>query len=314
MTFDASQSDLQRDAAKVSRFVSVLEDLFPAAVSVIGAVEIGSFAKGEAIPSSDTDTRVYITCTDAILVNLISEREEPAALQAHLKISPAREPILLGWHNFNAPMLERLEDEFGEKISFGFVDTAFVEFLFKQLERYPTQDHAMLFQSNVIYDPHGWIADWRARLDGQIFGSQVELYVEQLLNRVRQKLSWYLDNPDNSRGPDQWLLQAVRCLREVIAAWSYATTGRFVFRRDGVIQRIEAFGQAHADFARTLYAWKCDLAVRNEICRSFERGDDTWQTRFRQFTPRVQDLVELILSRIPGAGVGRIRLGVTDTK
>lgn len=314
MTFDASQSDLQRNAEKVSRFISVLEGLFPATVSVIGAVEIGSFAKGEAIPTSDTDTRVYITCPEAMLVNLISEFEEPAALQAYLKVFPVREPILLRWHTFNAPMLERLKDEFGEKISFGFVDTSFAEFLFEHLERYPTQDHAMLFQSNVIYDPRQWIADWRARLEGRIFGSQVELYVGQAVNRARQKLPWYLDNPDNRRGPDQWLLQAVRCLREGIAARSYATTGRFVFRRDEVVQCIETFGQTHADLARTLYAWKCDPTVRNEICRSFERGDETWQNRFRQFTPRVQDLVELILSRIPGAGVGRIRLGVTDTK
>lgn len=295
MAFDSSHSEFERDLAQIRTVIRTLEQSFPFSISVIGIVEIGSFSKGEAIPSSDVDTRIYIKCPEATFIN--GEPDEPPGLTEYLASNSVPEPILLHWNTFNNPVRERLRDEVEEKISFFFIDTSFAEFLFDHIETIPTQDHSMLFQSNIIYDPQQWLAGWRSRLSGRIFQSQVRLYLEQALRRAKNGLPWYLDNPGNPRGPQQWLLQAVRCIREAVSAQSYAQTGHFVFKRDAVLERLRKLSVGDSSFVEMLYSWKCDQSVREDIGRAFAGGEDAWQVRFKVLTPKIQSLVEQIVNQ-----------------
>jgi len=297
MTFDPSRSEFERNAIQISTFVRILEESFFTPVAVGGIVEIGSFAKGEAIPASDSDTRVYIRCPAATFVNLVGESDEPAGLSEYLASARAPEPILLHWSTFNAPIHYRLREEIDGKISFGLIDASFAEFLFRHLEQFPSQDHSMLFQSNLIYDPQQWISRWRNQLGGRIFQSQVRLYREQAVARAREGLPWYLANPGNPRGPQQWLLQAVRCVREAVSAQSYAQTGHFTFKKDAVLERLQELSPGEVSLAKRLYDWKCAPSIRQEIGRAFAAGDEVWQARFRELTPQIQALVEQIVSR-----------------
>lgn len=68
--FSLTQSELATNPTKLQRYVDALEAAFGHSTRVVGILEIGSFAKGEAVPSSDIDTRIYVTSPAAYLVNL----------------------------------------------------------------------------------------------------------------------------------------------------------------------------------------------------------------------------------------------------
>ena len=240
---------------------------------------------------------MYIRCPEATFINLVSDPDGPAGLTEYLSSEGGPEPILLHWSTFNAPVRIRLREEIEGNISFGIIDASLADFLFNHLEQFPTQDHSMLFQSNLIYDPHQWISMWREQLGGQVFQSQANLYIEQALARARDGLPWYLANPSNPRGPQQWLLQAVRCIREAVSAQSYAQTGHFIFRKDAVLERLQQLSPSDVSLVKTLYEWKCDQSIRQEIIRAFADGEDTWQDRFGMLTPKIQALVEQIVSQ-----------------
>jgi len=59
--FDSQQSELAQNPAKLQQYIHLLEAALGHDAKIVGILEIGSFAKGEAVPTSDTDTRVYIT-------------------------------------------------------------------------------------------------------------------------------------------------------------------------------------------------------------------------------------------------------------
>jgi predicted nucleotidyltransferase len=69
-TFSPEHSELATNPTKLQQYVEALEAAFGHSTRLVGILEIGSFAKGEAVPSSDIDTRVYVTSPTAYLVNL----------------------------------------------------------------------------------------------------------------------------------------------------------------------------------------------------------------------------------------------------
>ena len=70
ITFSPEHSELATNPIKLQHYVEALEVAFGNSTRVVGILEIGSFAKGEAVPSSDIDTRIYVTSPAAYLVNL----------------------------------------------------------------------------------------------------------------------------------------------------------------------------------------------------------------------------------------------------
>jgi len=237
--------------------VAAIEDTFHGDIAVAGIVEIGSFAKGEAIPISDTDTRIYIRESDILYANFAKDGDHPAGFQEFLAEDRGMEQRFLSYPNFNTEIRQRLIGKVDNKISCGFIDVAHAEFLFDNLNLYPTQDHSMLFQSTIVHDP------------------------------------------DNKRGPHQWLLKAVRCVREVIALQSYWKTGQFIFLKDDALQAAKEFDHALFKLIEQLYNWKCDFEIRQEIVSSFEVGDMRWQSRFKELTPTVQELVDRVVGQVP---------------
>ena len=71
MAFNPALSGLAQNPAKLQRYIQLLEDALGHEAKIVGILEIGSFAKGEAVPTSDTDTRVYVTLPAAYLFNEI---------------------------------------------------------------------------------------------------------------------------------------------------------------------------------------------------------------------------------------------------
>jgi predicted nucleotidyltransferase len=65
-SFDPQHCYLERKPDKLQTYVQMLEDALGCQARVVGVLEIGSYAKGEAVPSSDIDTRVLVTSPNAV--------------------------------------------------------------------------------------------------------------------------------------------------------------------------------------------------------------------------------------------------------
>ena len=65
--FNPNHSELETNPEKIAEYVRLLEKELGRNFTVDGLLEIGSYAKGEAVPGSDIDTRVYVSSPDFYL-------------------------------------------------------------------------------------------------------------------------------------------------------------------------------------------------------------------------------------------------------
>jgi hypothetical protein len=157
----------------------------------------------------------------------------------------------------------------------------------------------MLFQSAIVYDPENWITRWRSRLKGIVTPALIAMYRTQVMIRAFEQLPSYAANPGAYRGTHQWLLQAVRCIREATSLRSFAASGEFLFRKSDVLAASRSLSATSRDLIAQLFAWKCDPHVREEIPSSTAIGEKTWPKRFIELTPAVQETVAELLVEVP---------------
>jgi len=65
--FNPGMSELERNPEKAHKYAELLETEIGHGFKVDGIIQIGSYAKGEAVPGSDIDTRVYLSSPDFYL-------------------------------------------------------------------------------------------------------------------------------------------------------------------------------------------------------------------------------------------------------
>ena len=228
--FDPGHCELERRPDKLRSYVQMLEDALGNQAKVAGVLEIGSYAKGEAVPSSDIDTRVFVTSPTGYLFNVFGglDLSHYEAFVEACGALPRRDYL---WSDFNDPVCVEISARLSCNVEFGFVDCRYAEFELARLDRFFSIEHALLFQSNVLYDPLGVLEERRNELGGKIFEPLVrgyrERYLDQLYHRVYDGLGpnpWDEYKLEKS-GQIIWVQRAVRCLRNAVAARVYATTG-----------------------------------------------------------------------------------------
>ena len=291
MVYNPDESPVQRDRSQLEAVLAALESELPGA-KVIGAVEIGSYAKGEAIEESDSDLRAYIRCTDTVYVLAMNEGDQPVGLTEFLDTQSRvnTEGVYIG--SLIRDINSRQDGVVDNEVHIGFADAEFADFMFSDLGRFPTQDHAMLLQSIVLHDPEGWIQAQRARLARmQPPAGLVNMYLAQVRRRAFETLPWYAEGSSNFRSADQWLLEAVRSIREAVALRSFVTEGAFVFHMNDVLAWVEQCDSVDRDLVSKLYRWKCDSATRAAVRANYAEGKSDWVDIFAQLTPEVQDVV-----------------------
>jgi hypothetical protein len=297
--FDPYHSELERGPAKLERYVALLQDALGHQVQVVGILEIGSFAKGEAVPSSDIDTRVYVTSPDVYLFNVFSELAPPRYAEFVHEYGPLPRQDYT-WAVFNDVAATRISDALSIPVEFGFVDQRYAEFELEHLENHPSLEHSLLFQSNVLYDPTGFLARQRRRLEGAILESQIALYRKRLHNRLSRRLPTFLKpNPwDEYKldkgGQIQWVQQAIRCLRNAVAIKTYARTGMFLYKKADVLSYYRQHLPDDLPFVHTLYEWKTNPQVRIDMVAAFREDKQTCFDRFRGRMPRLKAIVKKV--------------------
>jgi hypothetical protein len=297
--FDPNHSELESDPAKLDRAINMLENVLGPRVQVTGILEIGSYAKGEAVPSSDIDTRVYVISPDAYLFNVFGQLETPryADFVREYGSRPRRDLL---WADFNDPLAGQISDALSCPIEFGFVDQRYAEFELDRLDRHPSLEHALLFQSNILYDPTGFLQDKRRQLHDTVFEPSIAFYHEQLHNRLSRRLPTFLKpNPWDAYkldkgGQIQWVQQAVRCLRDAAALKTYALSGAFLYKKGDVLSFYRQHLPGDFPFVQTLYEWKTNPQVRADMVAAFQRDKHPWFKQFKAQMPRLKAIVNKV--------------------
>ena len=145
MTFNPSRSPLAESKDIVNSYVNALEEKLGNKSRVVGIVEFGSYAKEEAVPSSDIDTRVYVTNPDHYawqpVIGRFSQRQESVLEQHFLDfkkecgVLPKKE---YDWWAFNNPLAEIINGALGINIELGLSDYRYAVFELQRLDSLTT--------------------------------------------------------------------------------------------------------------------------------------------------------------------------------
>lgn len=305
-SFDPQHCELERDPAKVRLYAQMLEDALGHQAQVVAVLEIGSYAKGEAVPSSDIDTRVFVTSPAAYLFNVFGGLDQPRyeGFVEECGALPRRD---YGWSEFNDPLCVELSKRLSCNVEFGFVDLRYAGFELDHLDRFFSVEHAMLFQSNILYDPLGILGHWRGKLYGRIFEPLVSAYRERYLDQPYRRIYDGLGpNPwDNYKleksGQIIWVQRALRCLRNAVAAKVYAATGTFLYKKADVLCFYRRHLPDDLAFVRQVYGWKTDPQVRAEMVKGFQRDRDEYYALFRSCMPQLEAVVAQVKALDPGS-------------
>ncbi|MCE7980218.1 MAG: hypothetical protein DYG89_03430 [Caldilinea sp. CFX5] len=305
-TFSPEHSELETNPTKLQQYVDALTAAFGEPTQVVGILEIGSFAKGEAVPTSDIDTRVYVTSPAAYLVNLgIANDQGPPLYDDFVHLHPPLPRQDYIWGDFNDRVMASVSAALPANIEFGFVDQRYAAYELTCLADHPSFEHSILLQSNVLYDPTGFLQAARSQLQGRIFAPLAQQYKAQFLDSLSPRLYACL-TPDSfdafklvKSGQIQWVQQAVRALRNAVAAKSYLATGHFLYKKPDVLAFYAHYLPVEAPFVQELYQWKTDTAVRAAMVEEFSYSPERLYIRFREAMP----LIEVIVRKVKALAV-----------
>lgn len=296
-SLDPEHSPLERNPEILTQYVRLLEDALGHGARIVGILEIGSFAKGEAVPTSDTDTRVYVTLPAAYLFNEIQASLDG---QVYAAFAAQYGPLLrqdYSWPDFNIPEIKRISAQLGRNIHFGLADQRYVAFALAHLDQFASLEHSFLFQSNILYDPQHFLTSVRTQLHGKVYPTLVQLYTTQHLTRLTPRIYEFLEpHPVDEEnlawsGQIEWVNMAVRCVRNAVAAKSYNTTGVMLYKKPDILHFYQDHLPDQYPLVEQLYRWKTDAQVRAALAHSFAQNPAPHFATFRSLMPQLAAIV-----------------------
>jgi hypothetical protein len=223
---------------------------------LLGVVEIGSFARGEAVRFSDHDLRLIIHCSAPLLV--LNEHRWTAGVDAAV--------TTIDW-----PDLNRHPD-----LSFGLTNLAYAEQMLLETGRYPLIDHTCLYQGRILLDDTGAVAASRDQHRGTRFANIVPDYLAQTAWRVTRRLSRELGVLTEHLDQRKYAVLAIhtcyRILRDIAHIASYHEHGVYVRDANGLARYYrDHWPWIQATF-NTVRAYKTDEALRQVVFHDVVRG------------------------------------------
>ncbi|MEZ4870141.1 MAG: nucleotidyltransferase domain-containing protein [Caldilineaceae bacterium] len=300
-SFSQEHAELEMNSTKLQRYVAALEAAFGASTHVSGILEIGSFAKGEATPTSDIDTRIYVTSPTAYWVNLMNTTDPgPPLYEDFCRSHPPLPRQDHEWSAFNEPVAARISAALPANLEFGFVDQRYAAYELTRLADHASFEHSILLQSNVLYDPDGFLQEARTALEGRIFAPLVQRYTSQYLDQLSPRLYACLeaDSFDHFKlaksGQIQWVQQAVRAIRNAVATKHYLATGAFLYEKADVLAFIAHHLPGNLALVQELYRWKTDPATRAKMVTEFGQDPTRLYGLFRAKMPELEAVVHKV--------------------
>jgi len=298
MAFDPALSELAQNPAKLQRYIQLLEDALGHKAKIVGILEIGSFAKEEAVPTSDTDTRVYATLPAAYLFNEIQASPDTTPVYSAFTAQHGHLPRQdYSWPDFNIPIIKQLSAQLGCNVHFGLADQRYVAFELAHLDQFTSLEHSFLCQSNILYDPQHFLTTVRAQLQGKVYPTLVQLYTTQHLERLTPRIYEFLEpHPVDAEnlawsGQIEWVNMAVRCVRNAVAAKTYNATGIMLYKKPDILRFYQAHLSDQYPLVEQLYTWKTDAQVRATLASAFAQHPASYFATFRSLMPQLAALV-----------------------
>lgn len=306
--FDPSHSELESDKKKTEKYKRLLEEEIGHNFEVEAIIEMGSYAKNEAVPGSDIDTRVYVSSPDYYLRQTSGNRfsdlrqaEGDNSFSDFLKTVDEKPTLTFDWYKFNEPKIKKLSEKVDANVEFGLVDIRFAEYELSQLSVRPTQEHQLILQSNIVYDASEWIKEKKSEIEGIKYPALASFYKERYLDNLPFEIYTHLQPQrmdlfklEKSR-QIQWVKWAVRSLRDAVGAKAYIQTGRFIFKKDDILNF--CYEHLSADDFKTveeLYDWKTDPEIRGKMVDNFLKEQDKCFLLFSEYTKRLEKIVKKI--------------------
>jgi len=307
--FKPNESELQRNTNKVKKYVKLLEKHLGNDFKVIGILEIGSFAKGEAVPTSDCDTRVFVYSPKYYAWQLSGGRATDrimSQLENQYKRMTKKEGVLprkeFEWFSFNNPIADKIKKIIKINVEFGIADYRFSSFCLNESDKLPTYEISLLFQSNIIYDPNGCLKTLRKKFSDKKPKATTRFYRQNCINKVPEELYSHLQSHKydllklKKSHQIQWVKWAVRCLRDVVAVKEYIRTGRFIYKKSEVLKYYKKNLPSFYKDISEIYSWKCDPEKREEMSKMFIKNQNSLFEKFKIKTKIIEKIIKAIKS------------------
>jgi hypothetical protein len=193
-----------------------------------------------------------------VLYNTPREDVAPYAL-GNLAASQSLDVRVVDWVSTNYPLWERLSAVTECCINLGIVDCRYAEYLVEHPQRQPSTEPSLVLQSNVVFDPSGFVRGLRPRFPAVPAPALVGFLVHDVRTRLAERMPTFLEpHPADEHKAAEgeqilWVAHAVRCIRDAAAAVAYSTTGKFVYRKQDVLHFLKWLPAGQAQFAERLY-------------------------------------------------------------
>ena len=306
--FDPNHSELELNQELPEKYARLLEKAIGHGFKVDGIIEIGSYAKGEAVPGSDIDTRVYVSSPDFYIwqtsgsrLSVARQKEAEQKFSDFLQTSAEKPRLTLDWFDFNDPTAKKLCEELGINIEFGLADSRFAEYELQHLNTQSSAEHQLLLESNLVFDPSGFLAERKSEIDGSVYPPLVKLYQERYLDSLPFEIYTHLQPHEMDKWKleksrqIQWLKWAVRSVRDAVGAKSYMQNRKLIYRKEDVLTFCSAsLPPEDIAIVKRLYSWKTDPTEREWMIDDFLKNPDKYFALFREYTTKLEDIVKRI--------------------
>lgn len=306
--FDPNHSELELNPELPRKYARLLEETIGHGFKVDGIIEIGSYAKGEAVPGSDIDTRIYVSSPDFYIwqtsgsrLSVARQKEAEQKFSDFLQTAAEKPRHTLDWFEFNDPVAKKLCEQLGINIEFGLADSRFAEYELQHLDTLPSAEHQLLLESNLVFDPNGFLAERKSKIEGEVYTPLAKLYEERYLDSLPFEIYTHLQPHEMDRWKleksrqIQWVKWAVRSIRDAVGAKSYIQNGKLIYRKEDVLNFCSAsLPPKDVNLINELYRWKTDPADREQMIDDFLKNPDKYFALFREYTTKLEDIVKRI--------------------
>jgi hypothetical protein len=224
-------------------------------VHLLGVVEIGSFAHGEATRFSDHDLRLIIRCDAPLLV--FNEHQWTEGIDAMV--------TTIDWSILNQ----------NPDLAFGLTNLAYIEQALKS-GWYPLLDHTCLYQGRILVDDAEVVAAFRDQHRDTRFPNIVPDYLKQTEWRVTRRLPRELDRLTEHLDHRKYAVLPVhtcyRILRDMANIASYQEHGVYINGTSALTQYYRDRWPQFQGTIDTVRAYKTDEALRQVVFNEVAQG------------------------------------------
>lgn len=306
--FNPNHSVLELDPELTGEYARFLEEAIGHEFKVDGIIEMGSYAKGEAVPSSDIDTRVYLSSPNFYIwqtsgnhFSIARQQEDEQKFSDFLKTVTEKPRLTLDWFEFNNPTAKEFWERFDINIEFGLVDSRFAEYELKNLQKLPSVEHQLLSESNLVLDPDGFLDKRKSEIEGKIYPPLTKFYQERYLDSLPSEIYRHLQPHERDKWKleksrqIQWVNWALRSIRGAVGTKSYIQNGKLIYKKEAVLNFCSAFlPPEDVTLIKEFYRWKTDPAERERIIEDFLVNPDKYFALFKECTTALEAIVKRI--------------------